>query len=190
MEVSERSTDRATNAVSKGGSAVLRRLDRALGAATRWVDRVEEVLTSTLLVIIIVINGMEIFTRAVLNNSLFWVFEVNLLLGSWIYFIGICLVYYRRGDITVEFLFNRLPWRVQRIYLIALNVIIVAILAVIIFHGYRLLLVQARTATMGVKIPNHLFSLPVVLGSGSMILILAKQSLAIWLRGDTPEEKQ
>ena len=160
------------------------------GAATCWVDRVEEVLTSTLLVIIIVINGMEIFTRAVLNNSLFWVFEVNLLLGSWIYFIGICLVYYRRGDITVELLFNRLPWRVQRIYLIALNVIIVAILAVIIFHGYRLLLVQARTATMGVKIPNHLFSLPVVLGSGSMILILAKQSLAIWLRGDTPEEKQ
>lgn len=183
----ERST---ADAVAAGGSLVLTRLDRALGAVARWVDRLEEALTSSLLVIVVVINGMEIFTRAVLNNSLFWVFEVNLLLASWIYFIGISLVYYRRGDITVEFLFNRLPSRVQRLYLIALNVIIVAILAVIIFYGYRLLIVQSRTATLGVKIPNHLFSLPVVLGAGSMILILAKQSLEIWLRGGTPEEKQ
>ena len=175
------------DAKGPGRPVSLARLERALGAVARRVDGVEEALTSTLLVVVVVINGMEIFTRAVLNDSLYWVFEVNLLLASWLYFIGICLVYHRRGDITVDFLFNRLPWRVQRPYLIVINIVIVVILGIIVFHGYRLLIVQSRTATLGVKIPNHWFSLPVVLGSLSIILILVKQSLTLWL-SDAPED--
>ena len=84
---------------------------------------------------------------------------------------------------------NTVPVRNCSVGCAPINVIIVAILAVIIFHGYRLLIVQSRTATLGVKIPNHLFSLPVVLGSCSMILILAKQSLATWLAAETAEEE-
>jgi TRAP-type C4-dicarboxylate transport system permease small subunit len=168
-------------------AGVVQWFDHRLGQVVTWVDHLEEALTSILLVAILVINGMEIFTRAVLASSLFWVYEVNLLLANWIYFLGICLVYYRGRDITVEFLFNRLSARTRRLYAIALNAVMIAIVAVIIFYGYRLLLVQSRTTTLGVKIPNHLFSLPVVLGAASMILIFVKQSLTLWLEGEPRE---
>lgn len=161
--------------------AALVRLDARLGVVVHWIDRAEEALTSLLLVAVVLINGLEIVSRTLLGGSLSWVYEVNLLLGNWIYFLGICLVYYRQRDITVEFLFERLGPGTKRLYLIALNLVMVAVLAVIIFYGYRLVLVQSRTATLGVHIPNHLYSLPVVLGAGSMILILIKQSFELWL---------
>ena len=159
----------------------LERLNRRLDKVVRAIDRVEEVATSTLLVVVIVINGMEIFSHSVLNQSLHWVYEINLLLGNWIYFLGICLVYYNKKDIVLKIVDRFFNEKFMNIYLIAINIIIVVILFIIIYYGWLLLLIQAKTKSMDLGIPNFYFSMPVVIGSVSIILIVVKQSLDLWL---------
>ena len=160
---------------------LLERLNRRLHGVVHAIDRVEEIVTSTLLVIVIVINGMEIFCHSVLNQSLHWVYEINLLLGNWIYFLGICLVYYKKKDIVLEIVDRFVSKEFMKIYLISINAIIVVILFIIIYYGWLLLLIQAKTKSMDLGIPNFYFSMPVVIGSVSIILIVVKQSLDLWL---------
>ena len=165
----------------------LERLDRGLERVVRAIDRVEEVATSVILVIVIVINGMEIFSHSVLNQSLHWVYEINLLLGNWIYFLGICLVYYNKKDIVLEIVDRFISEETLKIYLIFINAIIVVILSLIIYYGWLLLFIQAKTKSMDLGIPNFYFSMPVVIGSVSIILIVVKQSFDLWFeRRETP----
>lgn len=162
---------------------MLERLDRRLAALVRAIDGLEELITSCLLVIVVVINGMEIFSHSVLNHSLHWVYEINLLCANWIYFLGICLIYYKKKDIVLEIVDRRLRKELMNIYLIVINIIIGAILIIIAYYGWLLLFIQAKTKTMDLGIPNFYFSLPVVIGSVSIILIIARQSLDLWLEG-------
>ena len=182
LELTEVNPDPARN-------SVLGRLDRRLDKVVRAIDRVEEVITTLLLTIVVVINGMEIFSHSVLNQSLHWVYEINLLLGNWIYFLGICLVYYKKKDIVLQIMDRNLSEEVMRIYMIVINAIIVAIVSIFAYYGWLLLFIQAKTKSMDLGIPNFYFSMPVVIGSVSIILIVVKQSLDLWLeRRETPVE--
>lgn len=163
------------------GRSALVRVDDALGATVRAIDRIEEFITSLLLITVVSINAVEVFMRTVLNSSFAWVYEVNLLIASWMYFIGICLVYYRKRDIFIEIVDRLISKDGLRAYTAILNIVIVVILLVIIYYGWILMGVQSRTKTLGVGIPNHYFSMPVVIGAVSMILIVVNQSLALWL---------
>ena len=162
----------------------LERFGHALDRAVHVIDRVEEGVTSSLLVIVIVINGMEIFAHSVLNTSLHWVYEINLLLANWIYYLGICLVYYKKKDIILEIVDKFMNMRRLILYKISINIIISVVLGVIIYYGWILLFIQAKTRTLGLGIPNFYFSMPVVIGSVSIILIVAKQSLDLWRQGN------
>lgn len=160
------------------------RFNHRLGQLVWLIDKVEEFVTSGLLVYIVVINGMEIVTRLFFNSSLFFVYENNLLLANWVYFIGICLVYNRRRDIVIEFFYDFLSRRNQRILMIVIQIVIVVVLSVIAYYGYQLILVQSRFRTQGLGIPNHYFTLPVIIGAVSMILIVVNQCLDTWLGRD------
>ena len=164
-------------------ASVLERLDRGLGKVVSAIDKVEEFATSGLLIAVIVINGMEIFSHSVLNQSLHWVYEINLLFGNWIYFLGICLVYYHKKDIVLEIVDRHTGKEFMRIYRIVINAIIAVILFTIMYYGWLLLFIQAKTRSMDLGIPNFYFSIPVVIGSVSIILIVVKHSLDLWLEG-------
>lgn len=153
----------------------------------RHADHFIEVITSTILVVIIAINAAEIVTRSFFNFSFDWIHEINLLLANWLYFLGICLVYYRQQDITIDFVLRIFPGRLRSPFLIAINVLTVATLLVVAWYGWELLVLQANYKTMGLGLRNHWFSLPVVLGAVVMIAIVLCQSLELWLRRDAPE---
>lgn len=165
--------------MSSGRPAVYRGLCRFNAAA----DRVLEALTGALLTGIVAINGAEIATRALAGTSLTWVYETNLLLANWLYFLGICLVYRRGQDITVDFLFERLPARARRPAVVAIHLVTIAVLAVLVWQGWLLMGLQSRSSSMGLGIPNHLFSMPVPLGAAVMASIVAEQLWAL-VRGE------
>ena len=89
------------------------------------------------------------------------------------------LVYSKKRDIVIELLVGRLGGRVRTGYLIFLNFVILAVMAVLIFYGWRLVWVQSRTATLDLHIPNHLFSLPVVIGAMALFVIVLAQSVEL-----------
>jgi TRAP-type C4-dicarboxylate transport system permease small subunit len=132
-----------------------------LARASRQTDRAVEVLTSTLLAAIVLINGLELVARNFFNYSFVWAHEVDLLLGSWVYFVGMTMVYYRNADITVEYFSGLLPERGQRIWVAVCNVVTLGVLAVIAWYCWVLMKLQLPFKTTGMGIPNPFFSAPV-----------------------------
>ena len=56
------------------GPTTLIRIHGQLSRAIEWMDRGILILTSAVLVVIVVLGAAEIFSRYVLNHSLFFVF--------------------------------------------------------------------------------------------------------------------
>jgi TRAP-type C4-dicarboxylate transport system permease small subunit len=157
------------------------RFQRGLGRALAAIDGLVAALTCALLAFVVGANAWEIAYRALANQSLHWLYEVNLLLANWIYFLGICLVYWRKRDIAIDFLVERLPAGPRRVYQSVINLVVMGVLAVIAWYGSALMRLQAPDSTLGVGIWNPLFTLPVVLGAVLMALAMLHHTLALWL---------
>lgn len=162
-------------------------LHARLAQFLRQADRVIEAVTSTILVVIVAINAAEIVTRSFFSHSFDWIHEINLLLANWLYFLGICLIYYRQQDITIDFVLRLFQGRLRAPFLIAINLLTIATLLVVAWYGAELLALQANYKTMGLGLRNHWFSLPVVIGAVVMIAIVLCQSFDLWLRRAAPE---
>jgi TRAP-type C4-dicarboxylate transport system permease small subunit len=135
----------------------------------RRIDLLVEATTSILLVAIVGINSAEIFTRLFFSDSLTWVFEMNLLLANWLYFMGICLVYFRRKDIVIEFFFDKMPKSAQRLAMVGIQLLVISTFAVLAWFSVPLIQMQSETTSPGLNLPNHLFSFPILISSVVMI---------------------
>jgi len=155
--------------------ATLRRLTGA-------IDLAVEAITSSLLVGLIGLTAAEIIGRNLFDYSLFWAFEINQLLGNWMYFLGIGLIYHRAQDITLEFLFERLPPLLRRHGLLVIHVVSLVVLAILLAESIRLVEIQSERRTTGLGIRNHLYSLPILIGTAIMMLCVLRQCLAVVLR--------
>ena len=141
-----------------------------LARASRHLDLAAEVLTSALLVAIVLINGLELVGRNLFNYSFVWAHEVNLLLGTWTYFIGMTLVYSRNADITVEYFSNLLPAHARRAWIAVTRILVLAVLAVIVWYCWVLIKLQTGFRTTGLGIPNPWFSAAVLASAVVMAL--------------------
>jgi TRAP-type C4-dicarboxylate transport system permease small subunit len=162
------------------------RFHQALGCVLAAVDTLLAALTCSLLAFVVAANAWEIALRAIANQSLHWLYEVNLLLANWIYFLGICLIYWRQRDIAIDFLVDQLPAGPRRVYQSLINLLVIGVLAVIAWYGTELMRLQAPDYSMGVGIWNPLFTLPVVLGAVLMALAVLYHTLSLWLSDRRP----
>jgi TRAP-type C4-dicarboxylate transport system permease small subunit len=145
------------------------------------INNIAEFVSLNLLIIIVVINGAEIITRTWLPGSLYWVFELNQLFGNWLYFIGITLVYYRNDDISIDFLTNKLSFKLRNIVIIIIRLIVLFVLIVISYYCVDLMILQSQARTVGLGITNHYFSLPVFISSVLMILYMFEHILVLYI---------
>lgn len=155
----------------------MNRLHAGLRRLNHRAHRVCVVVSSLLLAALVVNNLIEMLARSVWHTSIEWVFEVNILIAIWLYFIGICQVYFRRGDISVDVIMRRASMKVQRWVAIAIDFVIVATLLMISWYAVELALVQWPFKTPGLRLPNPLFTAPVVLGSVCMALSMFERLL-------------
>lgn len=152
-----------------------------LRTLTRFCDVITLLLiaaSSVMLAAIVLIGGIELVARNLFNKSFVWGHEISLLLANWVYFLGICVVYRHRGDVSVRFFFNALPPRLRRIWSVCCHVLSAAFFALIAFYGWRLIQLQLPFHTTGLGVPNALFSVPVVLSSVILIVLVMQQALA------------
>jgi len=149
-----------------------------LEATVNFIDKAELIVVVGSLLSIVVINSMEIFTRFVLNKSFFWVFEITILLANIMYFLGASLVYKRKQDIQMEYFLKFFSINVQKKWDLIIDGLSFYFFIIILYHGIRLLNIQSRHVSQGLGIPNHYFSLPLVIGAISLALIIGQQFLA------------
>jgi TRAP-type C4-dicarboxylate transport system permease small subunit len=147
---------------------MLNRLSAALNLACR-------LLTGLLLAGIVCSNAAEVVLRTAFATTLNWIFEVNLLAATWIYFLGVCQVYYKRGDIAVDVLARFLPEGGRIAWSWIVDALSIATFLVIGWYGFKLMELQWPFRTPGVRLPSALYSAPVVIGAIVMTLHVIAQ---------------
>jgi len=159
----------------------LARIYHRLNSLVEYVDRVELVFTFVCMMAIVTMGTMEIFSRYILDKSLFFVYEMTILLANWMYFLGFCLVFKRNRDIDIEFFIKKMSQSSRKVFSLITNTAVLYFLMILSYYAFRLLLLQSRHSTEGLGIPNHYFSMPIFIGTLSIIVISIKKMLAIYL---------
>jgi TRAP-type C4-dicarboxylate transport system permease small subunit len=102
------------------------------------------------------LTGTQVFSRYLLNHSLFWSEEVGRMCLVWISFLGASAVYKRGGHIGIHFLVQRLPHRARRILAILLLLLSFIFFAVMILFGFSFVAFTAGQKTAALGIPKSI----------------------------------
>ncbi len=172
--------------VERAPRPALTKVHAALARLTGWIDVGFQAVTGLFLVILVSLNGIEVVSRTYFDYSLFWAFEIYQLLGNWMYFLGITLVYHRAEDITLDYFFERMEARQRERAQLVIHMVAAATLLVLAWYGAKLLGLQSETRSTGLGIPNHYYSMPILLSAVVMTFGIVRQWLAVLLDVDDP----
>jgi TRAP-type C4-dicarboxylate transport system permease small subunit len=135
-------------------------------------------ISVTALAAIVLINVLEIVSRAFFHVSYAWIYETNLLLAAWTYFLGIVPVYARNGDVSVVGLRLLLPRSKQVIFDRAIYVVCALTFAITAWFTWELIELQFPFRTPGSGLPNAAFTAPLLLGLAGLIVVLLDKLIA------------
>jgi TRAP-type C4-dicarboxylate transport system permease small subunit len=152
-------------------------LDRLLVA----VGRLFEVLIAMLFFAIVIVGGLQVFNRFVLNQSLSWGEEFMVYANVWIVFLAIPVAYNRGSHIGMNLFVKGLPPRAQFSLALAIDLLWVLLATTIVVYTFVVMGVASNQTSpaMGLRIDRVYLSL--VVGWSYMVL-LALRNIARSLR--------
>lgn len=151
---------------------------RLLRATDRVIVRAAIGVSVAALALIVLINILEIVSRTFFHSSFAWIYETNLLLAAWTYFLGIIPVYARNGDVSVVALKQLLPGGAQVVFGRAIHVVGIATFAVTAWFAWELIELQLPFRTPGSGLPTAVFTAPLLLGLLGLIVVLLNKLAA------------
>ena len=146
------------------------------------INRIETFFVMVFLAIMIGINVLEIVTRVLLGHSFVWIFPTNLLLFSWMVFMGAAVIFYRKEYITVEYFVRLFSPNCQRYVNIIVNFAVMGFFIFLLMEAPALIEMQAQKMQV-IHIPRYFQSLPLFIGSFSVLLFVFYDTL-ILIKGD------
>lgn len=158
--------------------------DRLLG----WCEHLFLVLANGCLAILLIINSLNIASRAIWDVGLQWVFPWSTVLFVWMSFFGFYVVYRRRADITVDFVFDRIGKRGQMFVRQFVNLLILALMAVMVWHGPEIIERQAgiieQVYFFNMQVERFTMGVPLFITCGLIFLNYLVDAIYA-LRGET-----
>ncbi len=154
-------------------------LHRQIGKIHRWsnwANRITEIFLFFIGLGMALIIGTQVFSRYVLNHSLFWSEEVGRICLVWISFLGASAAYKRRAHIGVDFLVARLPHNLR--YAVAILVLVLSLVffGVLIVYGtiFAAFISGQKTAALGLPLTLTYTAIPL---SGALFSLHALSHL-------------
>ncbi len=127
----------------------------------------------------------QVFFRYALNHSLFWSEELGRFFLVWLTFLGATVAYRRRGHVSVDLIYNRLPDGGRRALAIITLILSLIFFSVMIYFGVKyahFIRMQVSPALRVVKwIPALIIPL-----SGAIMLLHGINFLLREIRGERP----
>ena len=158
--------------------------DRLLGIC----ERLFLALANGCLALLLTINILNIASRAIWDRGLQWVFPWSTVLFVWMSFFGFYVVYRMRSDITVDFVYDRLGVRGQMIVRQFVNLLILLLMAVMVWHGPEIIERQAgiieQVYFFGIQVERFTLAVPLFVTCG-LIFLNSLVDLIYGLRGET-----
>ena len=126
----------------------------------------------TVLLIAIVSNGaLEIFRRFLLDSPMAWAHETNILLASWLYFLGFPIIAKHGEYIVVEYFAQYLPSTMRKFLAIAIPIFVIGFCLIVAVYGIQLQSIHRKLLVSGLPVNRNWYSLPVVICAASLAFI-------------------
>lgn len=136
-------------------------------------------------ILMIVVSSLQIITRYVFRAPLLGSEEVARLFGVWLYFLGASCAMLTREHIAIDVLYLAVRPRVQRIFRLLTDGLLVAFHAILVVEGTKYALFSHNFESASLRFPMSLFAaaLPV---SAACILVFLGYSIWQQLRSPLP----
>jgi TRAP-type C4-dicarboxylate transport system permease small subunit len=139
----------------------------------RFIDILEKIetwISCLLLGILIFVALMEVVSRYLFSRPFPWALESCTLLFTYTVFIGIPPMYKGKRLVIIEYVFKRLPIRIQKMILFFWEILFGFFFVYLAIASYQFLSMQMRYRSPGLNIPFGYFTLPLLVCSVSMLL--------------------
>lgn len=140
------------------------------------LNRLTEGLLAVIGVTMAMVTGLQVFSRYVLNHSLFWSEEVGRICLVWISFLGASAAYKRRAHIGMDFLVVRLPQSVRRKVEAFVVFLSLTFFMVLLIYGtvFAFFITGQKTAALGLPLTLAYLVIPL---SGAIFSVHAVSNL-------------
>ena len=150
-----------------------------LSGFLNWMEKILCTFGIILLGAVVLANGYEIFLRTFGFRTLFWIQEFTVVSCSYMVFLGAAVLFKRKGDILVSFIYDRFTPSVQSVLSVIVDLLILFFLGFAIKASYAYLLFVYGGHTQTLKLPVIFVYFPILLG-----LILIAVVVLDWLLSD------
>ncbi len=116
------------------------------------LDRLIEGLIAVLFGAMVLVGGLQVFNRFVINQSLSWGEEFQRYAHIWVVFLAIPVAYNRGAHIGMQVLFNKLPGRLQKVCSILFDLIWLLLAAAIVRYTLDLVRIAQNQISAGLGI--------------------------------------
>lgn len=139
----------------------------------RFVNRIEDGLILTLIMVIVVSVFLQVFFRYVLQAPLSWTEELARSCLIWLTFIGSALAIRAKGHFALEIVTARLPGKTRIFWELTLMMITAVFLIVMIYNGIIMLPMLSLQVSASLQIPMSYIYLVISIGSSFMLFHVA-----------------
>lgn len=123
------------------------------------------------ILLVVGLNGYEIFGRLVFEKSNYWIQDVTMLLMVWFVFPGMVKVVWEKKDILVDIIPNALPKAPRRILSIFVHVMIILFSGAMTYASGKYLYLTRSSKTITAHIPSPLITCVMVFAFFMFMLI-------------------
>lgn len=138
-------------------------LAAALHLCSDRLNRVTEIVLFFIGFGMAVLIGVQVFSRYLLNHSLFWSEETGRICLVWISFLGASAAYKRHAHVGVDFLVARLPDPMRRFLTTLVILASLAFFVILIVYGFAFagFVSLQKTAALGLSLSVPYLVIPV-----------------------------
>jgi len=147
------------------------RIEKALNL----IDRAVEWLITAAFALMVLVGGIQVFSRYALRNSLSWSEEFQKFMHIWLIFLAIPLAYKHDAHIGMRVIFDRLPAGFRRTALIAIDCLWFALGCVMVAYTTRIMNVAKTQTSPGLGLRMDIVYACIVIGGAYLCLMAARK---------------
>ena len=116
------------------------------------------------------IVAVQVFSRYMLNRSLFWSEELARFLLVWLTFLGASVAYYRKANPGIDVLYARMGPSLQRATALLIHLVSIGLFAVMIYYGWKFAYFVRLQISPALNLPKWLV-MSIIPASGSILMV-------------------
>lgn len=157
-----------------------------------WINKhIEELLLSISLITFVIVMGLQVFMRYVVNQSLAWPEELSRYIFIWFTFIGVSYAIRTRSHLRIDILQSYLSKKALNVLETVVDIVFIIFSVIVVIAGFSIFntFLETMQTSPGLGIPFAFVYLSLPIGFGLSIIRLI-QNIVNRIRGKEIESEE